>query len=486
MAGAFSSAFSSAFDVGASDAIACTDQTAGRIYQRVAGGTTKTITFSGTYTGTTPSSIEVRIVAQSGGATVQDYTALSSATISGGNWSGTLSVPEGGWYNFLARSKNGGGTVLATSSQTSNKWGVGVLIGLTGQSNMVQMTSVSDTPPASSDLTRQYTTSWAVVAGNGAIRFANQVQATLNLPVGVLPRADSGTSIDAWATGSAYNAFATALTAVGGDCEFILWHQGEADMQSGTSYATYKASLDTLYARFRTSTGRSTSTLKFGCAIVGTLDTSLTSTDATSSAIRSAQLDWIGETTGAFYAGSSVDMARVDVAHWAAASYERMGRRYAQAILNQLGLVAFGADGPRITSAARASTSAVMRLTVTHDSGTALEETDGSTDGGSLTGFAVSDDDFATTLTISSTALVGNEVRLTLSAAPDDVDAIKVHYQYGEDPTTTNAVYDDTVPQSDSIGLPLQPTSAAISVTLESLPIPIAMYHYNHHLSSMC
>lgn len=482
MAGAFSSAFSSAFDVAASDAIACTDQTAGRIYQRVAGGTTKTVTLAGTYTGTTPSSIEVRIVDESDDSTVQDWTALSSPTISAGSWSGTLSVPQGGWFNFLARSKNGGGTVIATSSQTSNKWGVGILVAMIGQSNMKRMTTVSDTPPASSDLTRQYTSSWAVVGGNGAIRLANQVQATLGLPVGVLPFADDATSVDQWATGSTYEPFEDALAAIGGDCEFVLWHQGEADMQSGTAYATYKASLDTLYARLRTSTGRSTSQLKFGCAIVGTLATALDSTDATSTAIRSAQQDWIDETTGAFFAGSSVDRPRSDEAHWLAASYEKMGRRFAQAILFQLGLVSYGAKGPKITSASRASGSAVIVLNITQDAGTALKETDGTTDGGSLTGFQVSNDDFSTTLTISSTAFSGNTVQLTLSGVP--TGTVKVRYQYGENPTVTNAVYDDTEPGGDSLGLPLQPTVTPITATLTGLTGPIANYHYRNHLVS--
>lgn len=459
------------------DEIACTDLTADRVYQRVAGGTTKTITFAGTYVGDAPASVEVKIVNQSDASTVQDYAALSSATIAGGNWSGTLSVPQGGWYNFLARSKDGGGSVLAISSQTANKWGVGVLVAMIGQSNMLRMTSVSSSPPASSDLTRQYTSSWAVVAGNGAIRFANTLQATLGLPVGVLPFAESGTDIAGWASGSTYNNFATGLTAVGGDCEFVLWHQGEADIQAATAGSTYKTALGTLYARVRTSTGRSTTTLKFGSAIVGRLDTGGGEpADAQATAIRTAQRDWCDETTGAFHAGSSVDMALADTVHWAAAAYERMGRRYAQAILHQLGLVSHGSRGPRIVSARRDTGSAVMRLTIFHLGGTALEEADGTTDGGSLTGLQFSDDDFATTLTISSTAFSGGQVHVTLSAAPADEDVVKVRYQYGEEPTVTNAIYDDTTPGSDTLGLPVQPTTDPITVSLSSSSSPLEYF----------
>lgn len=452
----------------AADTISCTDQTDGRIYQRAAGTSAKTITFAGTYTGETPATIEVQIVADDDNAELQTWTTLGGATIAGGNWSGTLSVPEGGeWYNFLARSKDGGGTVLATSSQTSNKFGVGILVAELGQSNMERMRTTSSTPPASSDLTRQYQAAWEAVAGNGDIRFANQLQAASGLLVGVLNFAVGGTTIEYWTDdiSGTYTAFTDALTATGGDCEFILWHQGESDAIAGTAKATYKTALDTFYATLRTETGRSTTTLKFGCALLGNINDG-TATDATTDAIRQAQLEWIGETTGAFFAGSSVDMVRFDAYHWTAPYYERMGRRYAQAIAFQLGDVAFGADGPVVASASRASGSADIEITVTHDGGTAIEELDGTTDGGSLTGWEVSDDDFSTTLTISSTAFVAGKIVLTLSAAPADVDTIKVRYQYGENPTITNPVYDDTTPQSDTIGLPLQPTIGSVTASL--------------------
>jgi hypothetical protein len=448
--------------------ISCTDETAGRVYQRVAGGTTKTVTLAGTYTGTDPTTVEVKIVAQSGGATVQDWTALSSASIAGGNWSGTLSIPQGGWYNFLARGKDAGGSVLFTSSQTSNKWGVGIIVALIGQSNMELMNTRVSSPPASDDLSRQYTTAggWAVVAGNGCIRFCNQLQDGVSLPVAVLPYGRSSTTVAQWIDTShiAWTNFTTALTAVGGDCEFVLWHQGESDAIPGTTKANYKSRLTTLYSNIRTATGRSTTTLKFGCALLGTI-TDATATDATTDAIRQGQLEWIDETTGAFFAGSSVDMVLLDDYHWTAPYYERMGRRYAQAILHQLGLVGYGSGGPRVLRANRTLGEADVILTINHDGGASLEELDGSTDGGSVTGFQVSDDDFSTTLTISSTAFDGNTVVLTLSATPDDLDVLKVRYQYGETPSITNPVYDNLTVQGDTLGFPLRPTTGSITVT---------------------
>jgi hypothetical protein len=452
--------------------IACTDQTDGRIYQRVAGGTTKTVTIAGTYTDATPTTVEVELQDHTSGSVVQAYTALTSTTIGGGNWSGSLSVPQHtNWIKFRARKKDSGGSVLATSSVTSNKWGVGILVALTGQSNMERMDTASSTPPASSDLTRRFVSSWGAVTGNGAIRLANELQDDAGLLIGILPLGLSSTTIGNWTdTGhQAWTDFTTAVAASGNDIEFVLWHQGEGDAVAGTAKATYKAGLDTLYSRIRTLVSRNTTTLKFGSALLGNIDSPV-ATDATTQAIREGQVEWISETTGAFWAGSSVDMVRFDEAHWGTTYLERMGRRYAQAVLEQLGEVAFGSDGPRITSARRASGAANIRLKVTHDGGSSLEELDGSTDGGSLTGFQVSDDGFATTLTISSTAFAAGEIVLNLSAPPADVDTIEVRYQYGENPTITNPVYDNTTPQGDSVGLPLQPTVGSVEASLVEFP----------------
>lgn len=464
-----------------SDGIGATDSfTDGRIYQRSAGSTAKSFTFSGTYAGALPSAVQIKIVNSLDASTEQDWTALTSATISGGTWSGTLSVPQGGWYNFLARSVDAGGAEIVASSQSTAAWAVGVLIACLGQSNMAKMSAVSSTPPTADARTRRHTASgWSAVVGNGSIRLANLLEAEANLPIGLLDYAMSGTGLHAdyggagnWmdlTAGKPYPLFATGLTAVGGDCEFVLWHQGESDALNSISKATYKADMDTLYARIRTATGRSTSTLKFGCAILGT-NSDAGTTAASTDAIRQAQLEWVRDTTGAFFAGASVDIARTDAFHWAAAGYERMARRYTQALLAQIGVVSGGSNGPYIASVTRESGSAIVVVSVAQSTGSGLTEADGSTDGGSVTGFEVSNDDFATALTVSSTAFSGNTVRLTLSAVP--TGTVKVRYQYGKTPTVTNAVYDNTTPQSDSIGLPLQPSFGSLTVTEPSAKSP--------------
>jgi hypothetical protein len=449
--------------------ITVTDLTDGRVYQRAAGGTSKAVSFAGTYAGISPVTIEVKIVRDGTSTLVQDWTALSSPTISGGNWSGTVTVPQDNyWNNILVRAKDGGGSVLATSPQTSNKWAVGVLVAMLGQSNMSRM-GLSDTPPTVNSLTRAYTGSWGNPGGNGNILFSDLLQQSVGCPVGILNYAVGGTTMAAWldlTPGQPYPLFTTALTAAGGDCEFILWAQGEFDSivgQGPSSPGEYSGELDTLYSRTRSATGRSTTALKFGCWCLGR---NLVGDDPTCQLVRVDQLNWAQNTTGAFFTGCFVDRPLIDDYHWAAPSYEREARLGVQASLKSLGLASYGAKGPVIASASRQSGSANMVLAVTHDGGSALKEADGTTDGNSLTGFQVSLDDFANLLTISSTAFSGNTIVLTLSSAPSDGATVNARYQYGVNPSITNPVYDDTTPGGDSLGLPLQPTQSNVTVTL--------------------
>lgn len=457
-------------DAAVGSTLTVTDKIAKQVFQRAPGSTTvsgsKTITFAGSYTGTAPTTIEVEVRLESDSSVVQAYTALSGTSIAGGNWSGTLSVPQGGWYVCIGRSKDNLGSGLAVSSQTTHKWGVGAIILLFGQSNMEKMLTVSATPPITEDRTIQYTTAggWSAVAGNGDIALANRVLGGANFPVAILNMAVGATKIGAWVadTGGIYSALTTALTAVGGDCEIAGWHQGEYDQRDGTAKATYKGHLDTLYSNLRTATGRNTTTLKFGCALVGTIVDG-TATDSTADAIRQGQLEWIAATTGAFYLGSSVDMVLTDAYHWTAPYYERMGCRYAVAVLKEMGFRSTGAGGPQITSGTCVLGSSKITLHTSQDGGTALREVDGSTDGGGLTGFHASVDDYANLLTISSTAFNGTDIELNLSAPLSTLP--KVRYQYGETPVITNPVYDDQTIPGDTFGMPLRPTTGSIAIT---------------------
>src|SRR6516165_9311345 len=147
-------------NIGNSDFVAKT------IFQRAAGGTSKTVSFSGTWAGTTPSSVEVQVLNSSSLSVAQGWTALSSLSTTGGSYSGNLSVPQGGWYFWQSRGKDSSGNVLYTSAVTGNKFGVGILVSCIGQSNMWNsFLFTSGSPPTPSDLTVQYQGTFNVGGG---------------------------------------------------------------------------------------------------------------------------------------------------------------------------------------------------------------------------------------------------------------------------------------------------------------------------------
>jgi hypothetical protein len=440
-----------------------TDQTADSIKQRDKNTTSKSVLFASTYDTSlgTPASAEVQLYDHGTTNVALAWSPLTSAVISSGFITGYLSVPQGGFYNFRIRTKDSGGTVLETSLQTTNPWGVGILIACLGQSNMVAMFDQNDGSVGSPDSkTRQYRSgAWStfdIVRPNGALLLSKYVRIAADVPVGLIAYAQGGTTISQWIDTigtTPWTTFVTAMGPIENDFEFVLWHQGENDAQVPTPKATYKSRLDTLYGNLRTLTGRSTSELKFGCALLGNIDHFPEATDASTQDIRQGQQEWIAETTGAFFAGSSVDMVRPsDAFHWGPTSYGHMGRRYAQAVLKQLSLASYGAEGSSIDQPFLIGSTIVVPIV--QDGGTGLTELDGSADGADITGFQVSDS-FATTLTISSTAYNRNMALLNLDSTP--TGEVRLSYQFGENPSITNPVFDNTSPAGDSLGLPLQP-----------------------------
>ena len=124
-----------------------------RVFQRDIGGTSKSVTISGTYSDMNWSRVEARLLRHGTNTAVVDWTTIDS-TPGGGTFSGNLTVPQGGWYNIEIRALDGAGSVIG-SSRGTNKWGVGMIILVIGQSNM----SGRGQPPftaATSDLAVNY------------------------------------------------------------------------------------------------------------------------------------------------------------------------------------------------------------------------------------------------------------------------------------------------------------------------------------------
>jgi uncharacterized membrane protein YjfL (UPF0719 family) len=140
-------------------------------------GTSAAITVRGAYDGT-PTGIEARVVQHGTSTEAVGWTALGSATIANGFFSGTISVPQGGWYNVQVRFANETGVV----SNGANKLGVGIIVGLTGQSNMSNWNLYTDVVSTSDLSARQTALGKLDAAGNGIITASNTIVSALGVP----------------------------------------------------------------------------------------------------------------------------------------------------------------------------------------------------------------------------------------------------------------------------------------------------------------
>lgn len=458
------------------------DQTPDKqVMQREQNTTQKLVSVSGKYYGQAPTTVEVQAykwrASGSVGLLHQDWTPVTGLVASSGSWSGKVSIPQGGWLRCRARSKDANGAVLATGMYANNRWGVGINVAVIGQSNGYKLFQDFGLGASDDDLTSMFTAGvWADVTGDGATALANAVSSETGLPVGVWNYAVSGAGLvyDAgsgdWSSqvgGKPWPLFQTGISAGGGDLEYIVWQGCEADAENSSYDAdALKAAFDTLYGRILVETPRTAATLPFIVSIPGPLDDDFT-TDARWDSIRRTAIEWADETTGGIVGGSLADSTLIDDYHFGGVAYDHNGRRLAQTILYHNGLADNSGRSPQIFKAWRFSGSPIVYVQLIGLGNSGICEADGTTDGGSLTGFQVSDDAWSTTETISSTAIEGNIIKLTLAATPTDGATVVVRSSYGKTPTITNLPYRKAFPQGDTVGLPIAP-SGEVSVELRT------------------
>lgn len=236
--------------------VTLTDLTNLRVYQRISGASS--VTVSGTYTNS-PGTIQARIVLDGTSTEVVTWITIV-ASPAGGVFSGSISVPQGGWYNIQVRAS----TNTAAPANGSNKWGVGDIYVAAGQSNAAKMFDVGAVAP--SNTTCQYTTGWTANAGAGACTFANALTAALGVPVAMIKAAIGGEGLctsTAAAAGSwdntatdPYTTWLSRVTSVGGKIAGVLWLQGEWDGSNNVAKQLYKDTLANLLATMRAATGQ--------------------------------------------------------------------------------------------------------------------------------------------------------------------------------------------------------------------------------------
>lgn len=173
-------------------------------------------------------------------------------------------------------------------------------------------------------------------AGLG-LSFARARYAETGVPVGLVPSAHGGTSMEQWDSAlrdqggaSLYGATIERIKKVGGKVAGILWYQGESDA-SAEAAPLYKGRMDALVAAFRADCGRPD--LPFYYVQIGRwidVENSTFETARAWNALRETQRAW-GPSVPHTTMVASIDLELDDGIHIGTQSLKRLGKRLADA-----------------------------------------------------------------------------------------------------------------------------------------------------------
>lgn len=458
------------FTVDVNPTVALTEFQVGRIFCVDLSSSNKLITFSGTYTGVV-GAIQARVVLDGTSTEIVAWTTID-ASPTDDIWSGTLLVPAGEWYDVQIRP-----TSDTTDVTTSvNKWSVGLLIGLAGQSNILRWETIGSgqTPD---DLVREYDgNTWSVLPATaaGLTSFTDYLLANLgtSMCIGIINGAGGGTALRSdggaqyWldlTPASVYDNFKSDVDDSGGDLNFVLWSQGETeagqDPAVATTRAEYAASFEDLIADQFRADFNNLSGLPNLPVVVSILGNYTTSQDDWVEPIRQAQYDVINSMANVYAGAYKFDLPMADFVHLSAAGFAAEAERMAQCLLSLMGDVAFY-EGPSIEGYTTNSTTETL-IHITHNAGTDFTPTSG------ITGFRVENNGAPVAI---SAAVRTSATVITLTHAA--VTGTKtVRYAYGANPTMTGPVVDNT-----SLALPLEQAQtlaiAQLTATVAPASIP--------------
>lgn len=464
--------------------ISVTDFQNYQVLQRNIGGTGRTVTVTGTYTGSGVSDVQARVVRH---GTSEEVVAWMTITFSpsGGVFSGPLSVPQGGWYNIQVRLRDASDNVIAGSCG-KHKWGVGMIILCAGQSNMVGL-GIGTNYTVADDLVSIFDTNantWAHLAdpydsvitsgisfnpisgGSMVPTLGNELAAQYHIPVAFLPAAKDGSGLhltnsedDHWGkrtesdhadTTNLYgNSIAMARAASG--IELIMWNQGEHDASNNgktpTSKSEYMYDFNELVSRYREDLGF---TVPFFIFQIGQA-TIECMTDQSWTDIRSAQHDLDSSTDKIFLGSCEIGLSmNEDILHYSTDAQKINGKRIANAIKYYFGNSDYY-RGPQVLSAKYAGSSKkAIDVTISHSGGADF------TPSSNITGFTVYNNGNA--VGISSVSKINStNVRINLSTAVTGTGTLR--YMYGKYPDTSGMIVDNS-----ALSLPLEPTAADVII----------------------
>ncbi len=409
-----------------------TQQTEGHIFQRDAATGTQDITVAGTYTGAI-STVEAQIVLDGTSTEVVAWVTLDAAP-AGGTFTGTITVPNGLWYNVDVRMANDPAQISAGTTAFS----VGRRYASMGQS-LGSRWFTDGSAQSPDDAIRKYNESGFAVLGaasNGATSFGNNLLAGLTVPMTIclFDYATSASSVGSWAApgNTDYITARDGILAVDDTgLEGVLWSQGESDALTGQPEATHEAALLLVVAQCQADfvNGSDETNLPFIISELGRRDGGV---DADVQAIRNAHNNVAAAGADTYIGATKMDLALVDTVHLTPAAFTIEAQRMALCGLFILGFESYYL-GPVVASYVTNSTTET-EINLTHSAGSDFTPTS------AIDGFAVEDDGTpvaisaavrtdATTITLTHAAVTGAKV---------------VRYHYGANPAVTGPVLDNT------------------------------------------
>lgn len=336
-----------------------------QVFQRN-GSNQSTMLISGTYTGSAPSGVQAR---WSGGS----WTSLTSTTIAGGNYVGTLAAQTGGQGTLEVRDTG----VPATTASVAYI-GVGDVFLVCGQSNSAgELTNYQSYSHAtlkagkydfSNSAWEELTDPSGANTARGSVwpLLATRIMAHTSVPVAFVCCAVGGTRLYAspahWSSGGANYIDTVARVAAskvnGFKC--ILFYQGESDALEGVSAVNYRTALSTFVTDLCTSMG-----LGDFYAIVALIGSTATATDANLNAIRQGIIyDWINDGAHTKSGPVAHDQLFADGTHWSTDEQaNRLADRWWRCILRHGFSGSETARGPVFASAVRVGSQVTVTFT---------------------------------------------------------------------------------------------------------------------------
>lgn len=402
----------------------------------------RVVPVAGNVTGPAGTPVEARVVTFSSGAAVTAWAAVGTSAADG-SFSGSHTAPRGGWYKLQVRAA-GSQTVVATGT---SRWGVGAVIGWTGQSNAVQalnayekyitgaprsviydsnifkrLGAIVDTSPPNTQSSLPNVDFASNLSGDAIVYVANTIGIEFDMPVCIVHSAQNGMGIGYWTQGTkqGWTDLVAKLNQMGGDMEAMIFMQGESSAHAYSAFGSISAEWDALMVQALTQTGRTTDNFKIIMTSLGPGNYS-GSTEGEFGRYRIFQITQATTKPGWIYGGGPHAIhISADEVHFGAPGKAYLGRVMPMNYLNRAFGRGISGEGPRITGATRSGLN--VTFTVTHAGGSTLVDGVGG-NGSALTGFRFFDAGASGAMIGYSSTLILNatQFRVTLNSLPAGV-----------------------------------------------------------------